>query len=62
MQSVEPCGQEEPLKEVLLTLGLPESELTDLHNMEKYGDKVVTWRRVCRVATLSIVFAVIFWG
>ena len=57
MQAAKPCPQEEPLKEVLLTLGLPESELTDLHNM--YG---VTWRLACRVATLSIVFAVIFGG
>jgi len=39
MQSAEPCGQEEPLKEVLLTLGLAESELTDLHNVEG-----VEWR------------------
>ena len=62
MQAVETCGQEEPLKEVLLTLGLPESELTDLHNMVSWGSRVVTWRLFCRVATLSIVFAVIFWG
>ena len=59
MQAVEPCGQEEPLKEVLLTLGLPESELTDLHNMEEYsyGGKAVQWRLFCRVDNFSIVFA-----
>ena len=62
-QAVQTCPQEEPLKEVLLTLGLPESELTDLHNMvSPFGHKSVTWRLVCRVATLSIVFAVIFLG
>ena len=49
MQAVEPCGQEEPLKEVLLTLGL--------HNV--YG---VVWRLVCRVANLSIVFAMVVGG
>ena len=34
MQAVEPCGQEAPLKEVLLMLGLLESELTDLYEVE----------------------------
>ena len=62
MQAAKPCPQEEPLKEVLLTLGFKESELTDLHNMEYDGEKAVEWRLFCRVATLSIVFAVIFRG
>ena len=52
MQAAEPCLQEEPLKEVLLTLGFSERQLKDLHNMEG-----VEWRLVCRVANLSIVFA-----
>ena len=39
MQAVEACPQDKPLKEVLLTLGLPESKLTDLHNVEG-----VEWR------------------
>ena len=56
MQAVEPCGQEAPLKEVFLTLGFPESELTDLHNME-----AVKWRLFCGVATLLIVLHG-FWG
>ena len=51
------CPQDKPLKEVLLTLGLPESELTDLRNVMRRGDKAVKWRLFCRVATLSIVFA-----
>ena len=58
MQTAGPCGQEEPLKEVLLTLGLPEPELTDLHNVvSSLGREAVKWRLFCRVATLSIVFA-----
>ena len=57
MQAVEPCGQEEPLKEVLLTLGLPKWELTDLRNVGG-----VQWRLFCRMANLSVVFAVIFGG
>ena len=60
-QAVETCGQEAPLKEVLLTLGLPESELTDLHNMVTVWRGVnvnaVEWRLFCRAANLSIVFA-----
>ena len=39
MQTAEPCGQEAPLKEVLMTLGFKESQLEDLHNME-----AVIWR------------------
>jgi len=62
MQAVETCPQEKPLKEVLMMLGFKESKLTDLHNMIWRGDKAVKWRLVCRVATFSIVFAVIFWG
>ena len=50
MQSAEPCLQEAPLKEVLLTMGFKESKLTDLHN-GLYG---VNWRLVCRVANLSM--------
>ena len=57
MQAAEPCPQEEPLKEVLQTLGLPESELEDLHNMG-----AVKWRLFCGVATLLIVFAVVVGG
>ena len=38
-QAVETCPQEEPLKEVLLTLGFEESELTDLRN-----ERGVRWR------------------
>ena len=62
MQAAKPCPQEKPLKEVLLTLGFKESELTDLHDMVWRGDKGVKWRLFCRVATLSIVFAVVFGG
>ena len=52
MQSAGPCGQEAPLKEVLMTLGFGESQLENLHDVEG-----VQWRLFCRVATLSIVFA-----
>ena len=57
MRAAEPCPQEEPLKKVLLTMGFKESKLKDLHKMGG-----VEWRLFCRVATLSIVFAVIFRG
>ena len=57
MQTAEPCPQEAPLKEVLRTLGLAESQLEDLYHV-----KGVKWRLFCRVANLSIVFAVFFGG
>ena len=39
MQTDEPCPQEKLLKQVLETLGLPESELKNLHDVD-----VVGWR------------------
>ena len=73
MQAVEICPQDKPLKEVLLTLGLAEWRLTDLHNVVSKdegkkagkvkrsvvsrGKRAVVWRLVCRVADLSILFA-----
>ena len=57
MQAAKPCPQEEPLKEVLGMLGLPEYQLTDLHNME-----AVKWRLVCRVANSFDSFCHDFWG
>lgn len=52
MQNVETCPQEEALKAVLLNLGFKEEELQDLHAVTG-----VTWRLVCRVVNLSVVFA-----
>ena len=62
MQAAGPCGQEELLKDVLWKLGFKEYQLKDLHNVVSRRKKAVKWRLVSRVANLSIVFAVIFWG
>ena len=66
MQAVEPCGQEEPLKEVLLTLGLPESELTDMHDVECtvecHGEKAVKWRLNLQSGKPFDNFCVVFGG
>ena len=61
MQTVEPCVQEAPLKEVLLTLGLAESQLTDLHNVVSWGEKAVFWRLSLQSGNSFDSFAVIFW-
>ena len=57
MQAAKPCPQEEPLKDVLLTLGFKESQLTDLHDV-----RGVEWRLVCRVANSFDSFCMVFWG
>jgi len=53
MQAAKPCPQEKPLKEVLLTLGFKESELTDLHDMVWRGDKGVKWWD-CKVVKIDL--------
>ena len=57
MQAAEPCPQEEPLKEVLLTLGLPEAELTDLHDVSG-----VQWRLNLQSGKPFDSFCVFFFG
>ena len=57
MQTAETCPQEEPLKQVLETLGLAESQLKDLRAI-----RGVVWRLFCRVANFFDSFCRGFWG
>ena len=57
MQSVETCPQEKPLKDVLRTLGLPESELEDLHN-----PYFVVWRLFLQSGNSFDSFCMGCWG
>ena len=57
MQAVEPCVQEAPLKEVLMTLGLVESDLTDLHDVSG-----VQWRLNLQSGKPFDSFCVFFFG